>query len=66
MQKTVNPVHEVVEADWKPSDIKCNYDGCRSACREAPPEQKPKGMRTLVNCLNKNHCGGDYGFSVEK
>lgn len=60
----INPVHEVADEDWKPSNVRCNYSGCQGDCREAPPEQKPKAVLKLVNCLNREHCNGDYGFYV--
>lgn len=59
----VNPVRSVKDDGWVASLELCNQ--CGGECKESAPEESPNGsMVKLVNCKNRFHCDGDYGFYV--
>lgn len=63
LPSTKNPVARIRKDQWVPSLEKCNH--CGGECQEAPVEVAPnQSMRKLINCTNKFHLKGEYGFYV--
>ena len=62
LPEAVNPVSKVKE--WFDTDIKCNH--CGGDCRRSEVMEQPNGSKAyLLNCTNRFHLNGEYGFYVE-